>query len=515
MARRILGLDVGSHSVKAVELRQTLRSLEVVQLRELPLDDPAPALAHELREWVRMHDLPSDGVITALAGDRVSSRRLEFPFKDRKKISAAVPFELESQVPFDLDDFVVDWEILREHEGKSEIAATLAPKGEVAVAIETLDEAELTTRVVEAEGLVLANVASLVELPGVRLLADVGHRKTTLCLCVDGRPLAARTVPIAGQALTAAIARERGMGEVEAERLKIERGVIGGGSGEAAVEVLDRLARELVRTIGSLEPILEGGGQRIDAIDLLGGSAHLHRLDEYLGERSGIRTERLPLPSGELGSAFLAAGDPLLYAPAMALALRGSSMSRTRMNFRQGEWEQRVDLLSVGREFRWPAIFAATAVALGVVSIGTEILLQNRSADRREQEAIALSAGALGSPPAGNPVGAMQSAVRGAQKRADTLGVYRGNLSALDILTEISRHVPNDLDVVFEELSIDRQVVQIKGHAPTFASVERLGAELSRYAPFSEITLGDVTRDARRGGQTFSVRISLSIEGES
>ena len=35
MARRILGLDLGSHSVKAVELRQTLRGVEVVQLAEL------------------------------------------------------------------------------------------------------------------------------------------------------------------------------------------------------------------------------------------------------------------------------------------------------------------------------------------------------------------------------------------------------------------------------------------------------------------------------------------------
>ena len=74
---------------------------------------------------------------------------------------------------------------------------------------------------------------------------------------------------------------------------------------------------------------------------------------------------------------------------------------------------------------------------------------------------------------ASNPLAAMQEAVRSTQRRADTLGVYRGNLSALDILTEISRRVPPDLDVVFEELSIDRQVIQIKGHSPSFGSVDR------------------------------------------
>ena len=367
----------------------------------------------------------------------------------------------------------------------------------------------------EAEGLVLSNLSSVVDLPGTRLIADLGHRKTTLCLCQDGKPLAARTLPIAGQALTAAIARDSGLGEVEAERRKIERGVIDGASGDRAVDVLDRLARELVRTIGSLETVLEAADTSIEAIDLLGGTAHVHRIDEYLAERTGIRAARLPLPSGELGAAFLAGGDPLVYGPAMALALRGSSQATTRMNFRQGEWEHRVDLQSVGRELRWPAMLAGLALVLGGLSLGTQIALDDRQANRAEAEARALVAGALGSEPAGNPVSAMQNAVRDAQSRADTLGVYRGNLSALDLLTEISRHVPEQLDVVFEELAIDRQVVQIKGHSPSYGSVDQLRAELAQFAPFSQITVGDITSDSRRGGQNFSVRISLSLEEEA
>ena len=87
MARRILGLDLGSHAVKAVELRQTLRGVEVVQARHILLDDPAPALATELRDLIMMRDMPSDGVVTSLAGDRVSLRQLLLPFKDRRKMT--------------------------------------------------------------------------------------------------------------------------------------------------------------------------------------------------------------------------------------------------------------------------------------------------------------------------------------------------------------------------------------------------------------------------------------------
>jgi Tfp pilus assembly protein PilN len=109
----------------------------------------------------------------------------------------------------------------------------------------------------------------------------------------------------------------------------------------------------------------------------------------------------------------------------------------------------------------------------------------------------------------------MKEAVRRSQQRADTLGIYRGNLSALQVLTEISSRVPEGLDVIFEELSIDRQVIQIKGHTPSFENVDRLVAELEKYAPFSEITPGETTKDARRGGRTFSLRISLSSGTEA
>jgi general secretion pathway protein L len=516
LARRILGLDVGSHAAKAVELRQTLRGLEVVQLRHLPFDDPTPGVGSELRDLVQLYDLPGDYVVVSLAGDRISTRRLEFPFRDRRKIAPAVPFEVEGQVPFPLDDYFVDWEIVGEQKSQTQVIATLAPRNEVALLIETLGEARLSPRIVEAEGLVLSNLSSVFELPGTRMLVDIGHRKTTLCLCVDGRVVATRTVPVAGLALTRAVARDRDLGEIEAERAKIEEGVIDAPKNQASLEVLDRLAREMLRTVGSLEALVPRGVAGLQAVHLLGGSGRLHRLDEFLRERTGLPVQRLPLPTGELGAALLAGGDPLLFGPAMALALRGSSRAATRMNLRQGELGPRIDYRQVGREVRFTVALAGVALLLAAASVGTRMTLDARRAAAAERQARALVAEALpGGARAGDPLAAMQEALRSAERRADTLGVYRGNLSALDILTEISRRVPQNLDVVFEELSIERQVIQIKGHSPSFGSVDQLRAQLAQFTPFSEITVGDITADARRGGQNFNVRISLSDDEEA
>ena len=519
MARRILGLDLGSHAVKAVEFRQTLRGVEVAQLHQLPLDDPSPALASELRDFIQMHDLPTEHVVVSLAGDRVSTRRLSFPFRDRRKIGLAVPFEVEAQVPFDLSDFFVDWEIIRQEKARTEVTATLAPRSEVALLLETIRDAGINPRTVEAEGLVLANLTSVFELDGTRLLADIGHRKTTLCLCVDGRAVAARTVPIAGLAITEALARERGIGEVEAEGAKIAEGIFGGpGRTEspAGIAVVDQLAREMVRSIGSLETATGGAeAPALGEIVLMGGTAHLHRLDEFLAEQTGLAVHRLALPPAEMGAALVAGGDPIVFAPAIALAVRGSMRARTRMNFRQDELARRIDLRKMGRELRWTAGLAGLALALACASAVANFSLQSRRADLLEKQTARLYQEAFpGSPTPGNMLAAMQKAVRSTQQRADTLGIYRGNLSALQVLAEISSRVPTDLDVIFEELSIDRQVIQIKGHSPSYKSVSDLVAELSNYTPFSEIAVGDITSDARRGGQTFNVRISLASGSE-
>ena len=519
MARRILGLDIGSHTIKAVELQQTLRGMEVVQMRSMEIDHPSPSLSTELRDFTQMHDLPADFAVVRLAGDRISTRRLSFPFRDRRKIGPAVPFEVESQVPFDLDDYFVDWEIVREEKDRTEVSATLAPRSEVALMLEILREAEITPRIVEAEGLVLSNLSTLFDLPGTRLVADVGHRKTTLCLILDGRAIAARTFPLGGRAITEAISSERGIGEVEAERVKTEQGVLGGPGrhhSEGGSAVVDKIAREILRTLGSTETLLgDLQAEPVRQVDLIGGTARLHRLDEVLSERLGVHAAKLALPEGEIGTQIVAGGDPLLFGPAVALALRGSGKATTRMNFRQEELAHRVDFRQVGRELRWTAVLAGAVALLGLGSLATEIGLDSGRAERFEGEARALVQQALpGSPPPTNALAAMQSAVRNAQKRADTLGVYRGNLSALDLLTEISNRVPTDVEVVFEELSIDRGVIQIKGHSPSFGSIDRLRAQLAEFEPFSKITVGDITSDAKRGGQNFNVRISLAAGGD-
>lgn len=515
LKRSALGLDLGAHAVKAVELRQTLRGIEVGPMHAMPTEDAEDprTLGERLHSFLDMHDLPAEAAVVALPGDRFTSRRLTFPFSDRRRLDQAVPLAVEDELPFDLEGMLVDWERVGGEGKASEIAATIAPRAEVAERLALLDSAGVQPRIVEAEGLLLGNLAGLYGHEATCILADLGHRKTTLCLCVDGTPAAARTVRLGAGALTQALAHERGIDARAAEEQKAEGGVRGLQGGEAAA-ALDRLVREMARAVGSFEPVLAARG--LDAAGrmvLLGGGAHLHGIEEHLSQRLGLPAEVLGVRDDELGRALLAAGDPALFAPAAALAARGTARALTRTNFRQDELALRFDVGALGRRLVGTAVLAGIAALLAGILAFSSISGQSSRADATDERIAEIWNGAFpGRPVPSNPVAALRAAVREAHDRAEFLGVYRGNLSALDLLTEISARVPEDLEVVFEELNIDRQVIRIRGHSRNFKDVDRLRAELEDFEPFSQVQVSEIT-SGREGAKSFSVTISLAPPG--
>jgi hypothetical protein len=97
-------------------------------------------------------------VVSALRADRISSRRLSFPFSDRRKLAQAVAFEVEGDVALDLEQevegdvaldleqVVVDWAIVGGDKSRAEVVASIAPRAEVSELIDTLRGAASRTR---------------------------------------------------------------------------------------------------------------------------------------------------------------------------------------------------------------------------------------------------------------------------------------------------------------------------------------------------------------------------------
>jgi type II secretion system protein L len=209
--------------------------------------------------------------------------------------------------------------------------------------------------------------------------------------------------------------------------------------------------------------------------------------------------------------------DPVLFGPALALALRFSGESTTRMNFRQGEYAFRQDLVQLfNRELRPTAALAGVFVLLLIISTITTISLQYRHAASFDEAAAQLYRQAFPDRPApGDPVGALGSELRAAQARADFLGLYSGDRSALELLAELSRTIPADLAVRITEVNIDRNQIRLDVEAEGYEAADRLTSVLSQTEPFRGAAVaGSVKTDQRTGGVSFNVSIPLVADGK-
>ena len=93
MPQRIFSLEIGATELKAA----------VVQT----------SFGEQIKRFLAAHSQAGDTILSALPGDRVTWRTFFLPFRDTKKLAQTVPFEMESSVPFGLDEVVVDYQILR------------------------------------------------------------------------------------------------------------------------------------------------------------------------------------------------------------------------------------------------------------------------------------------------------------------------------------------------------------------------------------------------------------------
>jgi type IV pilus assembly protein PilM len=491
--------------------------VEFVRFEEesFPFDASPEEREAILLEFLEDRSLSLEFVVTALPTDRGTQRQLRFPFTDAKKIAQAVPFEVEEAVPVPISELIVTHQPIRKREGSSEVLAVLSPRSDVAAHLTALRLAGLEPRILEMEGAVLSNLSSFLSFDqGNRLLLDIGHRKTNVCLLVDGMPALLRSIPVAGAHLTRALVRDLKMAPASAEEFKRESGVFEGTGTKATsplVEAeLDRLAIEILRTVQSAvsEPLQELAP---DGILLVGGSARLRGINAFLEERIGLPCHPVQVPPGEEGRSLLASTGPERFAQAAALALRGAPATRiTQINFRQGEFEYNPDLSDLRRGLRVPAALAALLVLLCLGYLGA------RGYDAgRQSRALRTQLGEIytntfpGERATSNPSRAIKEQVRETRHLARHLGVSGHNLSPLDILREIATRIPDSHNIGLTDLQIEQSSVQARGFAPSFEAVDRFRAELAKVGAFREVRLSDVVTDTKTGGKNFSLTIRL------
>ncbi|MBI4870348.1 MAG: type IV pilus assembly protein PilM [Candidatus Riflebacteria bacterium] len=368
-----LGVDIGNSTIKIVQMKKGANGPQLTGLAIEPVPENAlvdgsisdPKIISDIiKNLRRANGLRTDNCVTALAAQNAILRFVPFPVMPDPELEIAVRNEAEHYVPYSLDEVHIDFSRLAqiEEEGMSRylVLLVVAQKEYVGTLEGVFKDAGISLDAVDVDTLAVLNALenSIKANMGARggggegeggegmegggggadgkgevlAVISIGARTTNVNILKDGILRFTRPIPIAGNNITAVIQNVFKESFAEAERTKIEEGVLGMEGGEEGDQeftevvqtTIEELAGEIRRSFDyfkaqTREPL-------IHRVILTGGSSKLKNLDMFLTNEFGIDVEM----ADPLAGIEVAVGNPELlqeylqdFTTAIGLALRG------------------------------------------------------------------------------------------------------------------------------------------------------------------------------------------------
>ncbi len=287
--KSIVGLDIGSSCIKAVELTREKYDHVITGYAQIDVHHES-SRQDAIAELMAAAKFRTKRVATAVSGKNVVFRFITMPEMNDDKLLQAVRLEAGKYIPFDVEDVELGAQRLEMDSDdlaikEMKVLLVAAKRAVVQDHSRMLTELGLQPVSVGVDGFALGNAWELGDSinPGVQetgrtvALVDIGATKTSINILRDNISCFAREVPIGGQDLTNAIARRLGIDPSKAEDLKRDPGDDLGVMQEAIGQTLEDLGNEVNLSFDFFENQFDG---EVQEVWLTGGTSLLPMLEE-------------------------------------------------------------------------------------------------------------------------------------------------------------------------------------------------------------------------------------------
>lgn len=335
----MVGLDIGSKTIKIVELQKSgnlysLAASGIVGFSgnsvEKTIDEKElSGLAQIIKKLHHEAGVSSRDVTISIPEQAAFTRTISFPMLTDAEIASAVKWELEQYIPIPAQEAISQHTILERNEKSSPpqvvVLLVAAPRTLVEKYTKLITLAGLNPVAVETE--LIALTRALAPVDKTSLLLNMGANSTTIALAKNGSLSFSRSIPIAGDAFSRAVAQGLGVTPVQGEEYKKTYGLTPGqleGKVKTALDPVIRLVADEVKKAINYY-ISEQKGDQPSLVQVSGGSSGMPQIINGLTEMLGIEVS-IANPftriSIDAETAQKLAPYAPLYSVAVGLALR-------------------------------------------------------------------------------------------------------------------------------------------------------------------------------------------------
>jgi type IV pilus assembly protein PilM len=339
-SKAVVGLDIGSSTVKAVELKPAGKGWKVVAfgIQPVPPDSivdgaiiDGAAVADAIRRVFENKQFKTKEVAASLSGNAVIVKKINLPVMTEAELAESIYWEAEQYIPFDIQDVNIDYQILDagtggESGGTMDVLLVAAKKEKIADYTGVISQAGRTPIIVDVDAFALQNAFEVnygLDKDQVVVLLNAGASAMNINIVTGDQSVFTRDISMGGNSYTEAVQKELNLPFESAEQLK--RGQpVEGVTAEEVTPVLHAMTENVLLEIQKTFDFYKASASsdRIDRIVLSGGASRVDGFEAALAERFNTPVEKFdPFKKIAFEPQKLGIDDPEGIGPAAAVAV--------------------------------------------------------------------------------------------------------------------------------------------------------------------------------------------------
>ncbi len=305
--KSMVGVDIGSSSVKAVELQGKNNDFQLVSLgyEALPPDSIVDGQIMELNSVsdaigsiFTEHKIKTTKVAAGVNGHSVIVKNIVLPQMTDDELQESFAWHAEEHIPFDITDVNLDYHVTGTTDDAIHVLMAACKRDKIATVKQAIQLAGKQPAIIDVDAFALQNCYELNYDPQagqVVALLNIGASTTNINILNGARSVFTRDATFGGNQYTSLLQKELGLNFDQAERVK--RGMpMPEGSEHREIEpildtVSDILALEIQKTMDFYRATVEDGEAAVQKILVSGGGSKLKGLVDFLARRFEIPAE--------------------------------------------------------------------------------------------------------------------------------------------------------------------------------------------------------------------------------
>jgi type IV pilus assembly protein PilM len=307
-AKNVVGLDIGSSSIKAIEVKKNKGQIEVTHIGFEPLASDivvdsmivdSGSVSSAISKIFTENAMKSKLVATSVSGHSVIVKKISIPTMSEQELAEHIGTEAAQHIPFDISDVNIDFQILSEdlNGPQMDVLLVAVKKDKILNYTNVLSLAGKSPAIVDIDAFALQNCYeyNYDPAPGATVaLLNLGASVMNINIVKGTTPLFTRDVSVGGNQYTDSLQKELDLSFDDAEALKLGREV-GTVSSDAKAPILQQVTEIIVLEIQKTFDFFRATapGEHIERIYLAGGSSKVPGLIEALRQEFSIPVELL------------------------------------------------------------------------------------------------------------------------------------------------------------------------------------------------------------------------------